>query len=135
MKSMKSVCVCLLALTGVLILTMLGASGEPFRTDINPALLYYQAFLMAPNLSEADWDYLDTNNWQGQKLSERFGTLVASYDAELMLLRQAAQQKVPCDWGIDLSRGWETLLPHLHVAKWAAYADWWWAGMFPETAR
>jgi hypothetical protein len=77
---------------------------------------------MAPNLSEADWDYLDTNNWQGQKLSERFGTLVASYDAELMLLRQAAQQKVPCDWGIDLSRGWETLLPHLHVAKWAAYA-------------
>lgn len=24
--------------------------AEPFRTDINPALLYYQAFILAPEL-------------------------------------------------------------------------------------
>jgi hypothetical protein len=117
MKSMKLISMCLLALTGVLFV----ARGEQLRTDINPALLYYQAFLLAPNLSEADWDYLQTNNWQGQKLPERFGTVVSNFDTELKLLRQAAQQKMPCDWGIDLSRGPETLLPHLASAKRAAY--------------
>ncbi len=116
-KNLKLISMCLLALTGALF----AARGGLFRTDINPALLYYQAFLVAPKLSDADLDYLQTNNWQGQKLPERVGTLVASYDEELKLLRQAAQQKVPCDWGIDLSRGPETLLPHLASAKRAAY--------------
>ena len=116
MKSMKSVCVCVLVLSGVL----LAAKGEQLRTDINPALLYYQAFLLTPKLSDADWDYLVTNNWQGQKLPERFGSVVSNYDTELQLLRQAAQQKVSCDWGIDMSPGAETLLPHLASAKRAA---------------
>jgi len=114
MKTTKFTCLALL------ILTLSAARGEPFRTDINPALLYYQAFILAPNLPDTDLDYLLTTNWQGQKLPERFGTVVSNYNAELRLLRQAAQQKVSCDWGIDMSRGPETLLPHLARAKRAA---------------
>jgi hypothetical protein len=113
MKTMKTTCLSLIVMTG----TLFAARGEPLRTNINPALLYYQAFLLAPNLSQADMDFFDTNYWQGQKLPERYGKIVAGYDDEFKLLREAAQQKVPCDWGIDLSPGPATLLPHLTRAK------------------
>jgi hypothetical protein len=107
----------------LLILTLPAARGEPIRTDINPALLYYQAFLMAPDLPQTDRDYLFTNNWQGQKLPERFGKILAGYDSEFKLVREAAQQKVPCDWGIDLkSKGFDAQLPHLARAKVVAQA-------------
>ena len=92
MKTTKLTCLALL------ILTMPGARGEPPRTDINPALLYYRAFLLAPDLSPADRDYLFTTNWHGQTLPERVGKIVAGYDSQLQLVREAAQQKVPCDW-------------------------------------
>src|SRR5208337_1193729 len=98
MKTTKFSCLALL------ILTLPSARGEPFRTDINPALFYYQAFLLAPEpISEADWDYLGSKAGQEQKLPERFGKIVAGYDNEFKLVREAAQQKVPCDWGVDLS--------------------------------
>ena len=95
------------------------AGGQPFRTNINPALLYYQAFLAAPDLEPADHDYLlsNTNNWRGQKLPKRFGELIAMYDGQFRLVRQATRATVPCDWGIDLSAGPPTLLPHLARAK------------------
>jgi hypothetical protein len=105
-----------------LILSLPAARGEPFRTDINPALLYYQAFLMAQDVSQADKDYLGTNQWRGQKLPGQFGEIVAGYDNQFKLVREAAQQKVPCDWGIDLSQGPETLLRHLAPAKAIAQA-------------
>jgi hypothetical protein len=109
----------MLVLAGVLP----GARGEDFRTDINPALLYYQAFLLAPDLEPADRDYLLlTNNWRGQKLTPRFGELVAKYDSQLALVRQAAHATVPCDWGIDRSAGPATLLPQLARAKAVAQA-------------
>jgi hypothetical protein len=112
MKTTKFTCVILL------ILTMLGASGEPFRTDINPALLYYQAFLLETKpISDADWDYLGSKAGREQKLPERFGQILASYDREFKLVREGAQQKVPCDWGIDMSPGPGTELPHLAHVK------------------
>jgi hypothetical protein len=97
--------------------TAVGAHGEPARTDINPALVYGRAFLMAPDLRPADRDYLFTNDWQGQKLSERFGKLIAEYDNQFALVRQAAHSAVPCDWGIDMSTGPGTLLPHLAAPR------------------
>jgi len=98
-----------------------GARGEPVRTDINPALLYYQAFLLEPRLPDADRDYLFTNLWQGQVLPERFGRLMTNYYGNyLQLLQRATEQKQPCDWGIDASRGPATLLPHLAPCKRAA---------------
>ena len=116
MKTTKFTCLALL------ILTLPAARGEPFRTDINPALLYYQAFILAPDLTQADRDYLFETNWQGQKLPERFGELVARYDDQFKLVREAAQQKVPCDWGIDMSPGPGTQLPHLAPTKKVAQA-------------
>ena len=59
-----------------------GVSGQQFRTDINPALLYFQASQVAPDFSPADRDYLFANEWRGQKLPERFGELMARYDNE-----------------------------------------------------
>ena len=119
MKSMKPICLSLLILSG----TLLVARGETFRTDINPALLYYRAFLLAPEpMSEADRNYLESGKGKEQKLPERFGRIVAGYDNEFLLVRQAAHATVPCDWGIDLSAGPNTLLPHLGRAKAVAQA-------------
>src|SRR6516165_2427871 len=108
---MKALCIaCFTALS-----LSFNSSGEQFRTDINPALLYYQAFLLAPNFEQAENDFLfDARGW---KLPERFGELVGRYDAQLSLVRRAAQETVPCDWGIDMSAGPLTLLPHLARAK------------------
>jgi hypothetical protein len=115
MKSLKSICLCLLVVAGV----SAGASGQPSATDINPALLYYQAFLAAPNLEPSDHEYLlsSTNNWRGQQLTPRFGELVAKYDAQFRLMRPTVHATVPCDWGIDRSAGPATMLPHLARAK------------------
>jgi hypothetical protein len=115
MNTLKSICLSLLVVAGV----SAGASGQQSATNINPALLYYQAFLAAPNLEPADNDYLlsNTNNWRGQKLTPRFGELVAKYDAQFRLVRQAAHATVPCDWGIDGSEGPKRLMLHLARAK------------------
>jgi hypothetical protein len=116
---MKSVVLPLLILTGA----MVSARGQQFRTDINPALLYYQAVIVAPDLSKADRDFLyNTNDWRGQKLPERFGELVAQYANQFRLVRQAAHATVPCDWGIDRSAGPATLLPQLARNKSVAQA-------------
>jgi hypothetical protein len=109
MKIIRTVCLSLLIVTGA----GTGFAGEAFRTDINPALLYYQAFILAPDFSPADRDYVFANDWRGQKLPERFGELVTQYDNEFKLVRQAAQATVPCDWGLDMSPGPATLLPAL----------------------
>ena len=112
MKTTKFTCLALL------ILTLPAARGEPFRTDINPALLYYQAFLVVPEpMSNDDLNYCWSKAGREQKLPERFGKIVAGYDSEFKLVREAAQQKVPCDWGIDLSPGPNAQLPHLARVK------------------
>jgi hypothetical protein len=91
---------------------------DSFRTDINPAMAYYQAFLLTPELSAGDREFLLlTNNWRGQKLPDRFGELVGQYDNQFRLIRQAAHATVPCDWGIDTSPGPMTLLPQFARAK------------------
>jgi len=118
MKTTTFICLALL------ILTLPAARGEDFRTDINPALLYYQAFLMAPKpMSEADADYFYSKEGQSQKLPERFGQILDDYDNEFKLVREAAQQKVTCDWGIDMSPGPGTMLPHLALVKAVAVAS------------
>jgi hypothetical protein len=112
MKTTKFTCLALL------ILTLPAAHGEPIRTDINPALLYYQAFLVVPEpMSNADEEYLWSKAGREQKLPERYGKIFAGYDNQFKLVREAAQQKVPCDWGIDPSQGPATQLPHLARAK------------------
>jgi len=115
---MHSICLFLLIATAA----AAGTGDEPFRRDINPALRYFQAFIIAPDLSAADRDYLFAREWRGQKLTERFVEAVARYDKEFVQVRQAAQATVPCDWGIDMSPGPFTLLPHLARCKAVAQA-------------
>ncbi len=119
MRTLKSICLSLLIVAGALA----GANGQPSATNINPALTYYQAFLAAPDLAPADCEFLlEKNYWQGQKLPTRFGDLVARYDGQFGLVRQAARAAVPCDWGIDPSTGPATALPHLARGKAVAIA-------------
>src|SRR4051812_43705752 len=120
MKIMKSFWFCSLILAG----TVFGEEARPPRTDINPALLYYQAFLLAPEISKEDRSYLfESQEWsRGQKLPERFGDLVGYYGKQLRYARQAAQCTVPCDWGIDMGPGPNTFLPHLAKCKGIAQA-------------
>jgi hypothetical protein len=117
----------LLKLTSLsLLLSGFAAPGapaqEPFRTDINPALLYQQGFMLMPELSPEDHAYLFTTEWRGRRLEDRYAKLVAKYDNSFKLLRRAAHSQVPCDWGIDLSDGPEAMLPGLARAKSATQA-------------
>src|SRR5438552_10898846 len=116
--ALKSVCLSLPFLMGA----TFKMDAEQPRTDINPALLYYQAFLVAPDFSPADRDYVFANDWRGQKLTERLGELLAQYDNEFKLVRQAAHSTVSCDWGIDMTPGPATLLPALARNKAVAQA-------------
>jgi hypothetical protein len=115
MKSMKLIC--LSCLIGMVAAPHIASSAQ-FRTDINPAMLYYQAINLTPDLSAADRDYLfgDTE-WRVPRLPERVGDLLTRYDNQFKLVRQAAQATVPCDWGVDMSPGPATLLPHLARIK------------------
>lgn len=114
MKSMKTISISLLVLSGAL----LGARGEEYRTDINPALLYYRALLATPAyLSDADQNYLESKKGREQKLPDRFGPIVAESDNLFQLVHQAAHATVPCDWGIDLNVGPNAILPHLGRLK------------------
>ncbi len=106
----------------VLISAFTTFGAQRFRTDINPALRYYQAFLEAPDLPGADHDYLFQGEWRGKTLEPRFGTLVGLYDYQFRFLREAARATAPCDWGIDLSEGPDALLPGLARAKATAQA-------------
>jgi hypothetical protein len=114
MKTMKRICLSLLLLMG----TAWGARGESSPTNINPALLYYQSFILAPEpMSEADRNYLESPKAKTQKLPERFGKILADYDKQSHYIAQAAHATIPCDWGIDLSAAFNTLLPHLGRAR------------------
>lgn len=90
------------------------------RTDINPVLLYSQAIQVMPD--RAVQDHLFTNEWKGQPLDEPFDKQISTYNNAFKLLRLAARQKAPCDWGYDYSQGPELLLPSLSKAKLLAQA-------------
>jgi hypothetical protein len=102
-----------------IIISLLASAGpvlagtNQFRTDINPALRYYQAFILAPDLAPADREFLFDRDWRGQKLPQNFGELMGRYDSQFRIVREAVGATVECDWGIDLTPGPATLLPHL----------------------
>ena len=109
----KSVCLILLLWS----LASAAFAAERFRTDINPALLCYQAFALAPALPEDDHQHLFAPEWRGHPFDSRFEQLIPKYDYQFKLLRQASQSRVPCDWGVDLTQGPDSLLPSLAKAK------------------
>lgn len=96
------------------------SADSGLRTNINPALLYAQAVQVMPDRSTQD--HLFTNEWRGRELDEQFGRQIASYDNAFRLLRKAARQQAPCDWGYDLTEGPELQIPSLARAKTLAQA-------------
>src|SRR5262249_23465859 len=113
---------CVSCLIGMVAAAHIARSAE-FRADINPALLYYQAINLAPDLSAADRDFLFAGTeWRIQHLPDKIGELLAPYDNQFKLVQQAGHATVPCDWGIDMSAGPQTLLPHLRSIRGIAQA-------------
>jgi len=114
MKTVNSLCLALVLGGG----SLLASDLQSAPVNINPAQLYYQAFLAAPNPMPAeDVDYLYSKEGRSQPLPERYGPFVEAYDPQFTLVRQAARSTVPCDWGLDLSQGPATPLTHLGRAK------------------
>lgn len=113
MTTIKATFLTMLLAAGVGAVTSSGRETDDFRTDINPALRYYQAFILTPELTPAERDYLFDRDWRGQKLPEKLGELVGRYDSQFRIVREAVHATVPCDWGIDMTPGPATLLPHL----------------------
>ena len=93
------------------------APAQDCRTDINPALWYYQAMLLGPREGDTNRDYLLQGEWRGEKLPAKVGEALGCFQAPFRYLRNASHATVACDWGIDLTPGPETLLPHLARCK------------------
>jgi hypothetical protein len=122
----------IICLSGIALIVLLAglpatlvASELGFRTDINPALLYFQAYQYMPQLSEVDTRHLFDNLAREASPNQIDGharELLKQYDNSFKGLRRARFAKVPCDWGYDLSDGPEALLPGLAPAKRLAQA-------------
>jgi hypothetical protein len=101
---------------GLLMAAALGGSAWaagplPPRTDINPALLYWQSFSLHPEL--ADDVKKDFLSYPPRLPLADAEPILKKYDGAFKYLRRAAAMSAPCDWGIDLADGPETLMPNL----------------------
>src|SRR2546426_431073 len=86
------------------------------RTDVNPALTYWQAFAAQPEFTPEE-QKLWLEFWHTVPLGDEFTPLVERLDPSFKLFRRAVQCTQPCDWGYDLADGPELLLPGLAKAK------------------
>ncbi len=95
-------------------------AASPYRTDVNPALLYWQAFHFLPERSPAEEKIFDQR--RTAVLDHSYEALSARYDTVFRFVRRATDLKSTADWGIDFADGPEALLPHLAKAKAVAQA-------------
>lgn len=103
-------------------ITLPGAELQP-RTNINPGLLYWQAFGALPRSDEAIRKELDEfaerlTRWSsGSAMAEpvelpvEASSLVTRYGRSLQLLQKARLSTAPCDWGADPADGPNMLVP------------------------
>jgi hypothetical protein len=96
------------------------ASAIPPRKDINPALLYFQAFSQFPELDEAESKLL-TSDAIGEVTSEE-RAVARRFDSVFKLLHRARAMKTPCDWGADVADGPHAFTPNFIKIRTAAYA-------------
>jgi hypothetical protein len=116
MKMMKSI----LLLLSLLAISASGRAANLYRTDINAALIYWQAFSQLPELSPEEQKLYQ--NSKTAPLDEKYEALVSRYDTTFRLVGRAAHLEQRVDWGVDLADGPEALLPHLAKAKAIAVA-------------
>jgi len=116
MKMMKSI----LLLLSLLAISASGRAANLYRTDINAALIYWQAFSQLPELSPEEQKLYQ--NSKTAPLDEKYEALVSRYDTTFRLVGRAAHLEQRADWGAGLADGPEALLPHLGKAKAIAVA-------------
>jgi hypothetical protein len=88
-----------------------GLGGVTLRQDINPALLYWQAFDQRVELpAEVRKEMFAEPPTMALAEAEAY---FARYDLMFERLRRAARMRVPCDWGSDPSDGPEAYIPSL----------------------
>jgi hypothetical protein len=95
---------CLMALS----IAGTSAQAGARRADTNPALLYYRAVLLSPEISsphELSQEEMMTvrsplPDERVEPTPERV-RLVEAYETSMRLIREAAESTVPCDWGTD----------------------------------
>jgi hypothetical protein len=115
-------------MVGLMILLGTGQMARPNtslqpRTDINPGLLYWQAFGVLPKLEEADREKIDgfteqLARWSSGsaaaptvELPADVTSIVTHYERSLRLLDKARVSSAPCDWGADPADGPDMLIP------------------------
>jgi hypothetical protein len=90
------------------------------RRDINPAVLYWQAFSLYPDLADdRGKDFLADPPRMALHDAE---LLIKKLDGMFKFLGRAARMKAPCDWGIDLADGPETIMPNIIKIRQSAHA-------------
>ena len=80
----------------------------------NAALTYWKAFALLPALDDADHKLLTSPT--STPINDRMREIAAKGETSLQLLHKAATIG-PCDWGNDLSEGFDLQLPHLSKAR------------------
>ncbi len=107
---------------GALLLVMVAVDSVsliPPRTDINPALLYFQAFNKFPELEPAEAKLLTTDSAGAISAEER--AVASLFDTPFRLLVRARTMKAPCDWGSDIADGPHAFVPNLIKIRTAAH--------------
>ncbi len=112
MRSQATIMSCML--TVVVSVTASGnITAEVDDLGQNAALRYWKAFAVMPDLSDDERETL--RNQPDSPLGEQARGIVARAGPSLRLMHVGALIE-PCDWGNDLSEGFELLLPHLSKA-------------------
>jgi len=137
---MRSSKICLSLFAIGIGLTARVMAGEAPRHAINPALLYWQAFAVMPDLSDEEQKHLFESEWRNRPMDNRAGEIARRFDQSFQIVRNAATSTAPCDWGIDFSAGPNAMLPQLAKAKRLTQASvlrarWWVQNSRPEAAR
>ena len=94
----------------LLILSSGTVSALPPRQDINPALLYWQAFSLFPELDETESKLLSSETSGDVSADER--VLAKRFDAPMAFIIRARLTNTPCDWGMDVADGPNAIVPN-----------------------
>ena len=88
------------------------------RVDANPALYYWQAWALFPDLNETEKSAV---NGLGAGLSAGArDALAEKFERSLTLMRRAARSGAACDWGAEIGDGPAMVAPHVAKIRTAA---------------
>lgn len=110
------------AVSSAIIIGCTAASGQPAvdavqpkrKNDTNPALLYWQAIALLPNVTPASMQRI-ANVVEGQEApgTPEINALLESTRKSLDRFSRAASSAIPCDWGTTFDDGPFAPMPHL----------------------